>query len=42
MDLENNLKNENLKDIYEMYLKVKRLMEELEKSKKELPPKEEL
>lgn len=37
-----NLKKENIKDIFGMYLKIKSLIDELNKNKKELPPKEEL
>lgn len=37
-----NIKKEKIKDIYDMYLKVKSVIEELNKNKKELPPKEEL
>lgn len=37
-----NLKKENVKDLYDTYMKIMSLIEELDKNKKELPPKEEL
>lgn len=37
-----NLKKENVKDLYDTYMKIMSLIEELNKNKKELPPKEEL
>lgn len=37
-----NLKKENVRDLYDTYMKIMSLIEELDKNKKELPPKEEL
>lgn len=37
-----NIKKENIEEIYDTYLKIKSLISELEKSKKDLPPKEEI
>lgn len=37
-----NLKKENVKDLYDTYMKIMSLIEELKKNKRELPPKEEL
>ena len=41
-ELSKNIKKEDVKDLYETYLKIKSLIEELQKNIKELPPKEEL
>ena len=41
-DLVKELKNEELKDLYDMYIKIKSLIDELNSKKKDLPPKEEL
>lgn len=41
-NLEKNLTKEKIKDLYTTYDKIVKLLENLEKSIKELPPKEEL
>ena len=41
-ELSKNIKKDNLKDLYETYLKLKSLVDELNSSKKDLPPKEEI
>lgn len=41
-ELTNNIKNENLQEIYDTYIKIKNLIDELNSSKKDLPPKEEI
>ena len=41
-NLEQNLTKEKIEDLYTTYDKIVKLLENLEKSIKELPPKEEL
>ncbi len=41
-NLEKNLTKEKIEDLYTTYDKIVKLLENLEKSIKELPPKEEL
>lgn len=41
-ELKINLEKENVKDLYNTYIKILAVIEELNNSKKELPPKEEL
>lgn len=37
-----DIKNESVKDLYEVYLEIESLIKELESSKKEMPQKEVL
>ncbi len=41
-ELKLNLEKENVKDLYDTYIRILAVIEELNNSKKELPPKEEL
>ena len=41
-ELKLNLEEENVKDLYDTYIRILAVIEELNNSKKELPPKEEL
>lgn len=41
-ELSKNLEKEKLEDLYNTYIKIKILIDELNNNKKELPPKEEL
>ena len=41
-ELKINSQKENVKDLYDTYIRILAVIEELNNSKKELPPKEEL
>lgn len=41
-ELVKNLKKDSVKDLYDTYIKIKSLIDELNGKKKELPPKEEI
>lgn len=41
-ELKLNLEKENVKDLYDTYIRILAVIEDLNNSKKELPPKEEL
>ena len=41
-ELKINLEKENVKDLYDTYIRILAVIEDLNNSKKELPPKEEL